>query len=372
MKKIFIKIAKVLVWIIAGITVCVVGIIIFLWVNSPSTTDPITDVNGKIPSKSIARIEKIKLRGTDQYLIIRGADSTKPVMLYLHGGPGGPEMAFIKEKNQAIENDFLMVYWEQYGAGKSYSKNLSPDRIVISQFVLDTKELSEILIKRFKQKKIFLMGHSWGSLLGMCTINEFPQLYYGYFGIGQIGNQYKGEEISFNWVKEQAKLNNDSKACAELSKLMFPTSSKNNVVWEKFMSAERSYVLKYGGGFEHNKSSSWPIMKTILLAKEYSLAEKMNANKACQYTVRLMWHEILDKNLFQEIDSIQIPVFIFQGKYDYQTPHDLAKAFFDHLKAPHKEFFTFNNSAHSPIVEEVNRFDSLLRIKSQQVLRTFK
>ena len=93
--------------------------------KSRRTADPITDKNGKIIPGSISTIEKVTLGGIEQYMIIRGADSTKPVMLYLHGGPGSPEIAFMKETNTELEKDFVMVYWEQRGAGKSYSNRHS-------------------------------------------------------------------------------------------------------------------------------------------------------------------------------------------------------------------------------------------------------
>src|SRR5210317_557408 len=115
------KLLKVFLYILGGLLVITIGLAILLWVKSPGTADPITDINGNKLAKSISTIEKINLGGVEQYLIIRGADSTKPMILYLHGGPGSPEIAFMKETNQDIENDFVMVYWEQRGAGKSYS-----------------------------------------------------------------------------------------------------------------------------------------------------------------------------------------------------------------------------------------------------------
>ena len=137
---------------------------------------------GKTLSGSISTIERITLGGQEQYLIIRGADTSKPVMLFLHGGPGSPETAFMKKTNLAIEKDFIMVYWEQRGAGKSYSKNMQPESMNIPQFVSDTRELSEYLAARFKQDKIYLMGHSWGSFLGIVTAYQHPELFHSYFG----------------------------------------------------------------------------------------------------------------------------------------------------------------------------------------------
>jgi len=146
MKKFF----KILTYTLIGIMGIVLLLAVIIWVKSPGTADPILDKNGKVISKSISTIEKVTLGGLEQYMIIRGADSTKPVMLYLHGGPGSPEIAFLKETNTELENDFVMVYWEQRGAGKSFTEDIPNESMNLSQLISDTRELSEILAKRFK------------------------------------------------------------------------------------------------------------------------------------------------------------------------------------------------------------------------------
>ncbi len=358
------KIINVLLYIVGGILVIILGLAVTLWIKSPGTTDPITDANGETVAGSIASIETVTLGGEEQYLIIRGADTTKPIMLFLHGGPGSPEIAFMKNANQAIENDFVMVYWEQRGAGKSYSKETPVESMNLAQFIADTKELSEMLAKRFKQDKIYIMGHSWGSLLGILTVHQHPELFHAYFGIGQVCYQYKGEQISFEWVKKQAKSHNDEGAFEELSALSFPDSLADSKEWIDFLSAERNYVLKFGGGVTREIKGTWPIIKMLLDAKEYTFSEKMNFMPASFFSLEHLWPDEINTNLFHDIDSMQVPVYIFQGVYDYQTPSSLAKEFFDQLKAPEKEFFSFENSAHSPIMEEVDKFNSIVREKT--------
>lgn len=361
MKKILKITIKVLLSIVGGLLVIILGLAVILWIKSPGKTDAITDINGKTLAGSISTIEKITLGGQEQYLIIRGADITKPVMLFLHGGPGTPEIAFMKNANQAIENDFVMVYWEQRGAGKSYSKDIRAESMNLAQFISDTKELSEILTKRFKQEKIYIMGHSWGSFLGILTAYHHPELFHAYFGVGQVGNQYEGEQISFEWAKEQANKQNNKDAVEALSKISFPDSLANSDVWMDFLLIERNYVTQFGGGAIHEMTGMWPMIKMLLNTKEYTFGEKMNYMSGSMYSLKHLWPEVINKNLFNDIDSIQIPVYIFQGIHDYQTPYSVAKDFFDQLKAPQKKFFTFKNSAHSPMMEEVDNFNSIVR-----------
>jgi pimeloyl-ACP methyl ester carboxylesterase len=359
------KIFKGFLYVVGGLFIITVVLAVILWIKSPGTADPITDANGKTIPGSISVIEKIKLGGQEQYVIIRGKDITKPVMLFLHGGPGSPEFTFMKSTNPAIENDFVMVYWEQRGAGKSYSKNVPVETMNMAQFISDTRELSIYLANRFKKDKIFIMGHSWGSLLGILTAHQYPELYYAYFGIGQVCSQYRGEKISFEWAKEQAKIQNNTKAQEALSKMTFPDSLASSKVWGDFLMKERNYVSQLGGGVTHKMTSMLPLVGMVLNAKEYTVTDKMNFMKGSMFSLKHLWPEVMQKNLFRDIDSMRIPVYIFQGRYDNQTPYPIAKEFFNQLKAPVKEFYTFENSAHSPAMEEADKFNAIVLEKTK-------
>lgn len=355
------KLIKVVLYVLGGLLLILVGLVIILWIKSPGTADPVADINGNPIPKSISTIETVTLGEIEQYLIIRGADSSNPVMLYLHGGPGSPEIAFMKETNQAIENDFVMVYWEQRGAGKSYSKDIPQGSMNLDQFIADTRELSEMLAKRFNKEKIYLLGHSWGSFLGILTAYEHPELFHAYLGVGQVCYQYKGEQISYEWVKEQALQQNNKDDIKKLAEINFPDSLADVFVWKDFLLVERIYISKYGGGVTHEMTGMLPVIKMVLEAKEYTFKEKMNFMSGSLFSLEHLWLEVINKNLINDIDSLQVPVYIFQGVHDYQSPYVLAKDFFDQLKAPQKEFFTFENSAHSPMMEEVEKFNGLLK-----------
>lgn len=348
-------------YILLGIfLLCLLALAIW-WIKSPGEADPIMDGKGRHIAGSISSIDSITLGGHKQYLIIRGHDSSKPVMLFVHGGPGGPEGPMMKELNPAIEKDFVMVYWEQRGAGKSYAPDIAAETMTLSRFVEDANELSKYLIKRFHQEKIYIMGHSWGSLLGMMTAYRYPENYRAYFGVGQIANQYRGELESFKWVKSQARERGDSIAINELETRIFPDSPATNKEWDEFLGVERAYVMKYGGGATHTMTSIMPFVRMVFAAKEYTLREKLNYVKASDYSMRFLWPEVISTNLYREIDSMRVPVIILQGRYDYQTPYPVANDFFMQLKAPSKQFFTFENSAHSPNMEEVGLFNSIVR-----------
>ncbi len=357
------KIFKGLLFIAGGLAVIIIILLFIIWLKSPGTTQPVTDAHGKKIRESVARIEKVNLGGLDQYIIIRGMDSTRPVILFLHGGPGAPEVALMNELNPGLEENYVMVYWEERGAGKSFSGKIDPESMTLDQMVQDTRQLSKMLIDRFDKDKIYLMGHSWGSFLGIQTVYRHPDLFHVFFGIGQVCHQYRGERIAFEWVKEQAAQQNDKKALRALSGVSFPDSLADARTWFNYLRIQRKYASNFRGGITRETTGRWPAVKMILNAGEYTLGDKLNYLRGGVFSLRHLWTEVMYRNLFDEIDSVQIPVYIFQGKYDYQTPYILAKEFHDQLKAPRKEFLSFENSAHSPQVEEVDKFNNIVKSK---------
>jgi pimeloyl-ACP methyl ester carboxylesterase len=359
---------KALMYFALAIVVVFVFGIVALWIKSPGVSGAITDSDGNIVEGSISEIEKVTLGGQDQYIIIGGADQNKPVMLFLHGGPGSPEVAFVKHYNPEIENNYVMVYWEQRGAGKSFSKNIPPGSMNLQQMISDTRELSEYLKTRFNRNKIFLMGHSWGSLLGILTANQYPDLYHAFFGIGQACDQYRGERISYEWVLNQAVEKGDSKAIKSLKSLNFPDSSASIDDWLEYLIKERRYVNRYGGGTMRDISGMWPLVKLVLNSEIYTMDEKFNFMNANMFSLKHMWLDVTSTNLFHEIDSMQVPAYFFHGIYDYTTPYPLAREFYHQLRAPQKGFFSFENSAHSPIMEEPEKFNAILLRLTNSIL----
>jgi len=303
-----------------------------------------------------SKIKKIQLNKSEQYLIIRGEEKSKPVMLFLHGGPGIPELFTMKKEMAYLEEHFIMVYWEQRAAGKSHRvKDLTFDTILS-----DTLELSRWLTREYSQEKIYLIGHSWGSFLGMFAIDKYPQIYHAYIGIGQVTNQYSAEELSLNWIREEAFHRTDKRAITKLSNLTVPKKDASVKEWSRYLNIHRGYLFKYGGTVLDNKGVMFSWMKKFLKMREYSLLDKLYFIPSAFYSLKQLWHDVVGINLFLEIKKVEVPVYIFQGKNDYQVSYVLAKAFLDQLDAPKKELVTFENSAHSPHIEESEMFNNYI------------
>jgi pimeloyl-ACP methyl ester carboxylesterase len=302
-------------------------------------------------------IKKIIINTTEQYIILGGeSKQNKPVLLFLHGGPGVPELFTMKKEMQYLEEKFVVIYWEQRGAGKSYRvKDLT-----LEQILLDTEALTQWLLKEYNQDKLYLMGHSWGTLLGMLAIEKSPQRYYAYMGIGQVTNQYEAEQNALEWIKKEAIRREDKKAIYKLSTLNMPSKSASIKEWSDFLNLHRSYLWKYGGSFYNSKGVLARLVKNFLFAREYSIIEKIMFLPSAIYSLKQLWADVVAINLFDEIKKVKVPIYIFQGLHDYQVSYTLAKEFIDGLDAPKKRFFLFKNSAHSPHIEENDKFNECI------------
>lgn len=352
MKKILIILAYSLVGLILSLS-------ILLIIESPGKTKQFQTADGDLLAGSIAVIQTVNINGLDQTMIIRGSDTSKPVLLYLHGGPGDPEFPFVHRFNPAIENLFVVCYWDQRGAGLSYSKDIPHETMTLPQFVDDAGKVTEYLMEKFKRKKIYLLGHSWGTMLGSYTARKFPDYYYAFIAVGQVGNQENAEKQSYDFVLNKARELGDNRAVNALEKIGSPPYGNPEEELSK-MITERKYVIKYGGAVKHGSFYPRAII-TMALCNEYTLSEKVNYLRGMNFTKSFLWSVVMKTNLFETIPSQDIPVYILQGAYDYQTTYDVAKEYFDSLSAPLKKFYTFDNSAHSPIFEEPEKFEMILK-----------
>jgi len=353
------KIMRITLIITGSILSLLLLLLVFVLINSPGKARPFLSKEGKPVPGSIAVIETVNINGLNQRMIIRGRDTTKPVLLYLHGGPGDPEFPFVRQFNSAIEDLFVVCYWDQRGAGLSYSKDIRPETMTLSQFVDDAGTVSKYLIHRFKCKKIYLLGHSWGTLLGSFTVKKYPEYFNAFIAVGQVGDQQQAEKISYDFVLGRARELKDIKAIRTLEKIGPPPYSDPKVAIEK-MTKERKYVIRYGGAVK--KGNFYPkAVKPLLICREYSFRDKINYLKGMKFSKNYLWDVIMKSNLFREIPAQQIPIYIMQGTSDYETSYKVAKEYFDALQAPVKKFFTFENSAHSPIFEEPEKFDMILK-----------
>ena len=322
-----------------------------------SKTPKIKDINGKIKPNSVASLEKVQIGGIDQWIIIRGHDKENPLVLFLHGGPGSIEGPFAYKFQRDLEEHFIVVNWDQRGAGKSYSKKISKDSMNIEQFILDAHELILLLLNRFNQKKLYLVGHSWGSILGTLVVSRYPEFIQAYVGIGQVVNILENEKLSYQYTIVQAKERGNQKALKQLKKLEpYPEKDISDT---KALRKQRKWLLKFNGVM-HNESGWWPHIKIALGSPEYSLKDMIKFIRGMKFSLKTMWSQVIEIDFPKQVPELKVPVYIFMGRYDYNTPFELAEKYFNQLKAPKKEFVWFENSGHLLNSEESEKFNDLL------------
>jgi len=359
MKKVF-KIIGITLLSIIGILL--IGLVVLV-VNSPGKLETLKDIEGKEIVGSLAEKNFIEIGGIRQGFFIRAENPEKPVILFLHGGPGSPELPMIipYEVFERLEKYFTVCYWDQRGAGMSFSKSMDPATMTTEQMVEDTRQMTEYLQRRFNQKKIYLIGHSWGSYLGVKTIEKYPENYIAYIGIGQVSDQIESEKLAYDYMLQLATEINDKSAVTDLLKF-----DKNDPDFHKnldyVMTVRGTLMNKYGIGFMHKGTlSMFDMAKIMLFFKGYTLSEKVNYLKGNFLSISALWDSVIEDNLFESSTIFQIPVYITQGKYDYQVSYKLAREWFDKIEAPQKAFFTFENSAHGVIIEEPVKFVQIIR-----------
>ena len=343
-------------WGLAGLFTLFLLALGYVWLLSPGETAPITDGSGRPLPNSIAELNKIDLNGASQWICVRGHDRRKPVLLFLHGGPGLPELSLLT--GHALEKQFVVVNWEQRGAGKSYDRRLFDGTFTVNTLVDDAVQLSRYLAKRFNQPRIYLMAHSYGTFVGIFVIQKHPELFRAFFSISQIARQAEAEQISYDWVLQQAKKQGDTKAVERLERHGQPVNLSGDG-WLAYLTWQRKLVADYHGGMY--RGDFYPLfIRSLLLCREYTLTDKIRYAFGAQEAVRRLWRTAIETDLNQTVPKLDVPYYLFQGIHDYQTPYRIAKQYFDQVQAPEKRLFTFTNSAHSPIFEEPERFMQLI------------
>lgn len=350
MKKIF----KITLWIIGGLVGLIALFLLSVWMFSGNTPEGGT----KIAKKGWSQIG-----GIPQGYFIRGENERNPVILFLHGGPGSPELPMIKDTE--LEKHFTVCYWDQRGAGMTFSPDTDPATMTTDQFVEDTRQMTDSLRKWYGVEKIYLMGHSWGSYLGIKTIEKHPALYHAYIGIGQVCNQLESERLAYDYIVAEARKVGDSKTVKAFEAYdKYADDFPSN---DYLMKLRSPSMNKYGVGIKHKDCSMFDLVVDVLYYRGYTFIDKLHYSQGTMFSLDNMFHKVIEDNLFETSTRFEIPVYIIQGKYDYQVSHQLAKEYLDSIDAPKKEFFTFEESAHSPNMEESKRFVEIVCLISEKV-----
>lgn len=325
------------------------------WRLATSRTPPIRDAAGRIKPDSVAELVQVPIGGVQQTLLVRGHDRHHPVLLFLHGGPGGSAMPLYHHFANRLEEHFVVVHWDQRGAGKSFSPDIPVQSMNTAQLVEDCKQVAQYLRQRFSRPNVLLVGHSWGSELGVLTVHKAPHLFSAYVGVAQVVNKRRAESISWNFALDGARRAGDKKVEDRLSRMQPPDYGGS----VEDLLAQRSYVSRYGGSFFDPDDDKRLFMK-VFESHEYSLADLHRLKKGSNWSLRAMWRDRIDLDLLNDAPALAVPVLFVQGRTDRVTPGELVQEYLDMLQAPGKRIVWFERSGHCPLFEEPERFQQLL------------
>ena len=312
---------------------------------------------------------KIELGGFPQKIHIRTEDETRPVLLFLHGGPGICNRHTIMQDHADLLDTFTVATWDQRGSGGSY-KGLDRSTLTISQLTDDAAELVEWLCSRFNKDKIFVIGGSWGSELGIWLAKRYPEHIAAFVGFGQVVNIDLNEKLSWEFAMAEAEKAGDTKAIAALNQVGPPVMGCYKGGNYAGMMKQRTVMMKYGGySSSSEKRSYWDtLVKPMLLSGEFSPGDLYGLVAGHKIVLETMWPEIGQTDFNKTCTEFDVPIYIFDGCLDNNTPASLVQGWYDKIQAPDKCLVWFENSGHNPMGDEGEKFKKLLREKLTAVM----
>jgi pimeloyl-ACP methyl ester carboxylesterase len=351
------KVIRVMQILLGVFLICILILLGLLLAWSPGKPVPFLDENGDHLAGSISEKIHINVNGIEQGLFIKSKNDKNPVLLYIHGGI--PDYFLTQSYPTGLENYFTVVWWDMRGQGLSFDSSIPKESLTTDQLVSDTIEVTNYLRERFNRDKIYLMGHSGGSFYGIQAAARAPELYHAYIGVAQISNQLKSEKLAFDYMLAEFQKNGNVKMVSELEKGPVTDSIPLPASYQAMRDVGMHAL---GIGTIHEMHS---IVTGLLLPsfqfREYTLADKINLWRGKVAYGSTTFNQQLATDLTKEVTEIKIPVYFFHGIYDYTVNYTLGMEYFKQLKAPLKGFYTFNQSAHSPLFEEPQKMGKIIQ-----------
>jgi pimeloyl-ACP methyl ester carboxylesterase len=291
----------------------------------------------------------VPIGGIDQWIQFGGNTPNHPVLLYLHGGPGGTSLPAAAAW-KPWEEHFMVVHWDQRGAGRTFAKNgeIGCGPLSVERMVEDGIEVAEFLAAELHQTKLLLVGHSWGSALAVYMLKRRPALFSAFVGTGQLVNMRLNEEYNYRRQLEQAARLENEEALRALRAIGPPPFSSRSALVTLREWADR--LAEGNGDSIQPRPSPRPT--------DFTAADVPMLMKGAEFSRNQLYEELKGIDLPALGLTFEVPIFFFEGTHDQQTPIELAEQYFDSIVAPHKEFVRFEGCHHFVVM---NRPDDFLR-----------
>jgi pimeloyl-ACP methyl ester carboxylesterase len=266
-----------------------------------------------------------------------------------------------------LERHFVVVNWDQRGAGKTFRITDDTEVLTMAQLIDDAHELIVYLKQRLGVDKIYLLGFSAGTILGLSIADQYPDDLYAYIGVSQLVQGAEGERLGLEYVRRVAQETQNQEASRELASID-PAYRVGD--WYGQLKTQRKWLTKFGGVY-HTADSDSREIGLLLKAAEYSLVEKVLWPLGSDRSLKKLWPEVMQVDFTKTVQHINVPAYFFVGRYDYNTPYALTEAYFNELKAPHgKELIWFEDSAHHLFLDQPAQLTrEIIRVKNEQQRR---
>lgn len=281
---------------------------------SPAASDPyapgraiVAAIDRIVTPNGVDETFEVTLGGVRQVVNVRGADRANPILLYVHGGPASVEMPIAWSFQRPWEDFFTVVQWDQRGAGRSYLlddlKTLAPT-LRPERYRDDAIELIELLTRKYGQRKVFLLGHSWGSVIGLSVAARRPDLLYAYIGVGQLIDFPENERASFAWTLERARADRNAAAVRELEALQpYPGPGLLDL---KKTEIERKWNVHYGG-LAWGRSDGEFYFHAGRISPLYTAADRKAWDDGSDFTMKTMWPQLAAVS-FEKLRKLDVPI----------------------------------------------------------------
>jgi pimeloyl-ACP methyl ester carboxylesterase len=326
-------------------------VILAVTIALPASTAPILGTDGEPHPGGVAELTSVELGGHEQALMIRGRSTDGPVLLYLAGGPGGTDLGAMR-RDVGLESEFVVVTWDQRGTGKSYDALDPSATLTLDQMVADTIELTEYLRDRFDEGKIYLVGQSWGSTLGVLAVQQRPELYHALIGVGQMVSQSSTDLLFYEDTLAWAERTGNRELVATLRE-MGPPPYADIRHYEKVIGHEHDWNSYPELDLENE-------MPAILFVPEYSFLDRLNAFRGFLDTFATLYPQLQGIDFRQTATSLEVPYYMVLGEHEARGRRGPANKWFDMLDATSKERVVFGGSGHRPNFDRPAEFAALM------------
>ena len=321
----------------------------------PASTADIADASGDRAPGSIAQLVDVSIGGHDQAVMLRGASAKAPVLLFLEGGPGGTGIGRVRNSGTDLEQKFVVATWDQRGTGKSYAALEPSATLTVDQMVKDTLKVVDYLRARFEKQKVYLVGSSWGTIIGTLAVQRAPEKFAAYVGTGQMVDPFATDKLMYAESIQDAQARGDRSAVKTL-RALGPPPYEDTLDYPVAISSNPKWI-EFTHGEDYSATSDYP---ASLFVREYSLIEQLRGMAAIAETFHVLYPQLSATDFRADVPRLEVPVYLVEGGHEASGRKTLARTWFDQLTAPDKTWVDFQKSGHTPPYDEPGRFARLL------------